>query len=267
MKTAEQKPIQKEYHDIYSATYDSVELWEIDGKPNRFRLDFISRRAALMAELAKSGASSVAAEIGCGTGIYTSHWARTSKVIYGIDISSAMLKKATAKSNSERAGFVQADAECLPLQSSCCDVVYSVNLIEHLADIPKALREMARISKNRARVVISLPNDNPVTRKLINIYYRILRYLPGRNAFQLEPPGIHGISHDVPSSAKLIGLLNKTGIKVEGKYFMGFIERRFTRVTWAHGSMELLEKLLEKIPIVKSWAGVIIISGLVSKNE
>jgi ubiquinone/menaquinone biosynthesis C-methylase UbiE len=266
MKTAEQKPIQKEYHDIYSETYDSVELWEIDGKPNRFRLGFISRRATLMAELAKSGANSVAVEIGCGTGIYTGHWSRAPKVIYGIDISSAMLKKATAKDNSERTGLVQADAECLPFQSSCCDVVYSVNLIEHLDDIPKALKEMARISKHGARVVISLPSDNPITGKLINTYYRILRYLPGRNAFQLEPPGIHGISHDVPSSTKLIRLLNETGIKVEGKYFMGFIERRFTRITWAHGPMEILEKLLEKIPIIKSWAGVIIISGVVTKK-
>jgi ubiquinone/menaquinone biosynthesis C-methylase UbiE len=267
MKTAEQKPVQKEYHDIYSDTYDSVELWEIDGKPNKFRLGFISRRATLMAELAESDANSVAAEIGCGTGIYTSHWSKTSKVIYGIDISSAMLNKAAAKNNSERATFVQADAECLPLQSSCCDIVYSVNLIEHLDDIPEALKEMVRVSKNGARVVISLPNDNPITGKLINAYYRILRFIPGRNAFQLEPPGIHGISHDVPPSAKLFGLLNETGIEVEGKYFMGFIERRFTRITWAHGLMEFVEKLLEKIPIIKSWAGVIVISGLVSKKE
>lgn len=267
MKTAEQKPVQKEYHDIYSDTYDSVELWEIEGKPNKFRLGFISRRAALMAELAKSEVNLAAVEIGCGTGIYTSHWSKASRVIYGIDISSAMLRKAAAKSNPERVTFVQADAECLPLQSSCCDIVYSVNLIEHLDDIPGALEEMVRVSKNGARVVISLPNDNPITAKLINAYYRILRLIPGRNAFQLEPPGMHGIAHNIPSSAKLIDLLNETGISVEGKCFMGFIERRFTRITWAHGLMELLEKLLEKIPIIKSCAGVIIISGLVSRKE
>ncbi len=76
-----------------------------------------------------------------------------------------------------------------------------------------------------------------------------------------------GLTHQSLTANELLSYFRKCDIRFEGKLFMGFIERKMSQITWAHGFMEVLEGILEKIPIVKSWAGVIIVSGISTKNQ
>jgi SAM-dependent methyltransferase len=51
--------------------------------------------------------------------------------------------------------FVAADAESLPLQDACCDVVWADRLLQHVVDPSCAMVELARVAKPGARIVLA----------------------------------------------------------------------------------------------------------------
>ncbi len=263
-----QKAKQREFYDTYSEDFDKAELWELRGKDkeNRYRQRFILRRATRMAKLAHLEPNLVALEVGCGTGIYTRHWVNTSGKTCGLDLSSMMLKRAASKIREDKLVLVQADAEWLPFKDSSFDAVLSVNLLEHLDNIPLALEEMRRVCKNGGKIVISMPNNNPMKYRLLRLYHRFASQIVSDDVF-FSPPQYEGeLTHHVLTPSELANILSKHGIQVEGTSFMGFIERKLSRITWGCTFLELLEKTIEKAPVIKSWAGIVIIWGSVSNK-
>ena len=125
---------QKGYYDSYEA-FDGIELGLVKGRVNEYRKRFISRRAEKMAKIAGLNTGSTILEVGCGTGIYTIHWAKPSIKYYGLDISRGMLKRAATKIDLDGVIFIEGDAEHLPFRDSSFDAVLSVNTIEHLDDV------------------------------------------------------------------------------------------------------------------------------------
>lgn len=265
VKCEQEKARQGEFYDSYADDYDNVELWSQGGLENRYRKRFMLRRAVAMARRGRLSPDSVTLEVGCGTGNYTRFWGDWSDKTYALDLSPGMLSRAVPKINSHSLAFVRADAESLPFRTSSVDAVLSVNVAEHI-EIPVALAEMRRVCRNGARIVLSIPNSNTTAYRLLMRSRRLAGWLLNADAFA-APRHDGEIIHNVPTSEELLGMFGKHGIRPEGRAYMGFVGRGLAQKVRAYRVLELLESLMEKVPVVKTWAGVVIIWGSVAKEE
>jgi len=79
-----------------------------------------------------------------------------------------------------RPGWVAADLNYdLPFTNESFDLVLMLEVIEHLADIPHALREVARVLKPAGFAILSTPNRLNVTSR---IHYLLTGFYKGRRA-------------------------------------------------------------------------------------
>src|SRR3989344_5953345 len=84
-------------------------------------------------------------DIGAGTGISSEFW-KNAKVI-SLEPSLQMLKQSKCEK-------VQAKAEELPFKNKTFDGIISLTALHH-ADLKKALKEIKRVAKKNAKIVIS----------------------------------------------------------------------------------------------------------------
>ena len=73
---------------------------------------------------------------------------------------------ARARSNLPKADIRQGVAEALPFDSGQFDLITCMGSLEHFLDQPKALGEMLRVTKPKARFLILVPNAGFLTRRL-----------------------------------------------------------------------------------------------------
>ncbi len=286
------KIAQKNYYDS-CGNFDILELGATCGRGNEYRKRFISRRAETMAKLAGLDCESTVLEVGCGTGIYTVHWIKSSKKLYGLDISRGMLVRlrekiektgmtgmtGTEKIETTDSGdpggrpgdlfLTEGDSERMPFRNQRFDFVMSVNMIEHLDDVPAALREMRRVCRDGGKIVVSVPNGN-FSAKYRAKLMQIIEWLAAR-LFRgyacSEPARSRGddFTHQDLSMDDLTGAFAEAGIRVAQKGFMGFVPHQAIPagvagyLTW----MEVLERVFEMIPGLRNVAGVIIVCGVV----
>ncbi|MDH3626304.1 MAG: class I SAM-dependent methyltransferase [Acidobacteriota bacterium] len=120
------------------------------GEPRRVRRNIKKWKAICKALDETDGVESVL-DIPCGTGRFTGSLAERGHLVIGSDISLEMMVEAQSKFNDlERfAGYVQADAEALPMPDSSVDCVMSIRFMFHVdpATRVRILREMGRVSR------------------------------------------------------------------------------------------------------------------------
>lgn len=90
-------------------------------------------------------------EVGCGKGRFIREVANRSARCVGIDVSENFLKEAQAK---KCAAFLKASATHLPFGPKTFDVVFSVEVIEHLPDLKGFFDEARRVLKDNGRLII-----------------------------------------------------------------------------------------------------------------
>lgn len=148
--------------------------------------------------------------------------------VIGVDVSQNMLaiarKKAQGLTNVE---FRTADALRLPFQDRQFDVTFMSFGLRNLADIPRGIQEMKRVTR-RGGVVTNLDLGKPntaLTRWLYRTYFETLIPLLGRhvfhrnefNSFQYLPASNKGF----PSPDELMEIFKDSGlIHVRGHNFM-----------------------------------------------
>jgi SAM-dependent methyltransferase len=96
-----------------------------------------------------------ALEVGCGEGVISAKLRRRWGTVLGLDLPDAGLRAQWR----ERAGphFAHADAHRLPFPDKQFDVLVSVEVLEHLTDPVRALREMVRVT--RRDLILSVPRE------------------------------------------------------------------------------------------------------------
>lgn len=178
-----------------------------------------------LVQLAQARDGERALDICCGTGDLAFRLARTGVRVVGADFTENMLSvaasrghasnaienNAPARTNSspeESPEFVQADAMALPFGDASFDVVTMAYGLRNLADVKSGLREMQRVAKPGARLLIlefGKP-DQPVWRSIYYGYLRLFVPVLGRvfcgsasaYAYILESlknyPGQHGVA-------------------------------------------------------------------------
>ena len=93
-------------------------------------------------------------DVGCGVGIYTQAFLRETPQVFGVEIEHARALEARERA----AGIVQAPGEWLPFADGAFDLVFSHEVLEHVADDRACAREMVRVTRPGGRLVVFVPN-------------------------------------------------------------------------------------------------------------
>jgi SAM-dependent methyltransferase len=123
---------------------------------------FVGRRAIVFAQIEEALKSCPDArpildgrvlDIGCGTGATLDHLKRLGEV-QGIDLSQIPLSYARRRGHNR---VLRANATELPFENDSFDLVTALDVIEHLDDDIKGLREIRRVLKLQAPAIIFVP--------------------------------------------------------------------------------------------------------------
>jgi SAM-dependent methyltransferase len=124
-------------------------------------------------------------DVGCGTGYTTRAILRMGNVceVVGVDQNHNQLRKASRNLSAEkmRLSLSRGDVENLPFTDAVFDAVVSVGAVEYFPDPEKALREMARVTKQHGRVVVGGPELDWFRK----IRLHRLFYTPAQKDFEL----------------------------------------------------------------------------------
>jgi ubiquinone/menaquinone biosynthesis C-methylase UbiE len=135
-------------------------------------------------------------EVGCGTGVDLSMFARHGARVVGIDLTTngASLAAERLRHCGLKGTTLVADCERLPFPDSEFDLVYSWGVIHHTPDTEAAATEIMRVTKPGGRVIAMIYNRRSLVALQAYLLYGVLRGHPRRRladiiAAHLESPG------------------------------------------------------------------------------
>jgi ubiquinone/menaquinone biosynthesis C-methylase UbiE len=135
-----------EYYDKLSRIYDALYGYEQKLKINE----------ALKVIHIKP--SDTILDAGCGTGLLFSYIANSARLIIGVDVSIKILKvakKLIKKFGLSAISLVRADVDFLPFKDRIFDKAFAVTLLQNMPDPILTLKEIARVTKDDAEVVVT----------------------------------------------------------------------------------------------------------------
>ncbi len=230
-------------HGRMLAGGDPVLTWGWGTPAGRLRA---ARRAELIVAGACLGPETRALEIGCGTGMFTEMFARSGSAILAVDISSDLLERAWARGlPSERVRFLERRFEECEVEGPF-DAVIGSSVLHHL-DMRRALPRIVSLLAPGGRMCFAEPNYlNPqVFAERIPFLRRWMRHIsPDETAFV---------------RFLLAGTLRRAGL----------VEVEISPFDWLHpatpgcliGAVGAAGRLLEKTPLLREFAGSLLISG------
>lgn len=106
-------------------------------------------RRVLVEELGRNPAGLEALDVGCGGGLLAEEFAALGCRVTGVDPSAESLSAARAHAASAGLAidYRQASGEVLPFADSTFDLAYCCDVLEHVDDLPRVIRETARVLK------------------------------------------------------------------------------------------------------------------------
>jgi len=130
----------------------AAELEVVYGRPD------ILRRRALVHEALGAAPGERVLDAGCGPGFYVAETLErvgAEGSVVGVDASAPMLAVAAKRCQGhENVDFHEGDVTALPVADADFDRVLSVQVLEYVADIPRALGELFRVLRPGGRVLI-----------------------------------------------------------------------------------------------------------------
>jgi SAM-dependent methyltransferase len=116
-------------------------------------------------------------DVGCGVGMYTAAFLRETPHVFGVEVE----RERALEVRVRAAGVVQAPGERLPFPDATFDVVFSHEVLEHVADDRACVAEMVRVTRRPEAGVPPYAEGRPGG--------RILVFVPNR----LYPFETHGV--------------------------------------------------------------------------
>jgi ubiquinone/menaquinone biosynthesis C-methylase UbiE len=153
-------------------------------------------------------------EAGCGPGVVGPSLRDLGADVHGVDLSSEQLRLAAGR--DARGVYVQANLERLPYRDSVFDTIIMLGVFEYLESPEAVLREMARVGRQRSRLIISVPNAWSPAR--IWTHYA---YTPAVRAWRrVRGTPLPSYSRTLYAAGRFQDLLEETGILVDTvRYF------------------------------------------------
>jgi SAM-dependent methyltransferase len=144
-----------------------------------------------MLDIASVGPGTRLLDAGCGAGGASLLAAQRGALVNGLDASEAML--AVARMRVPDGDFRVGDLEILPYAGSTFDAVIAANVLPYTAQPAVALRELARVSRREARVMVAIAVAPPDPAQHA-IAHALRELLPagciGQDLFALSQPGV-----------------------------------------------------------------------------
>lgn len=100
----------------------------------------------------------VAADIGCGPGVFIRHMSARARYLVAADIDCESLNRVRSRhKNLRNVEFIATSADVLPFPNEHLDTILLLEVLEHLVDDGAAVREMSRVLRPGGRLVVSVP--------------------------------------------------------------------------------------------------------------
>ncbi len=125
------------------------------GEPSHVWRAGQERRLQMIRRAVPQLASSRVLVDGCGLGMYVRALSPLARQVFGLDIEVDRVREGK---RSGIAGLLAGQAEALPFASNAFEAVLSHEVLEHVADDRKALREIFRVLRPGGRLVLFVPN-------------------------------------------------------------------------------------------------------------
>jgi ubiquinone/menaquinone biosynthesis C-methylase UbiE len=138
---------------------------------------FFWGRLSSLLNLSEVHPQDVILEIGFGSGIVFPSLADLCKLVIGIDIVNLCdfeIVKNMCKSENikEKVELLRGDAQSISLQQETCDIVVAMDVLEHIPDLSRSMKEIKRILKRDGSFLACVPMENfyrRTARKLFNL--------------------------------------------------------------------------------------------------
>ncbi len=99
------------------------------------------------------------AELGCGTGLTSDPLLEKDNTVFGIDITRQLLEFAKKRHCKQKFLAIESDITNLPFADKSVDGVVSLDTLEHIDSIEKAISEISRICKPGATFLFDIPSS------------------------------------------------------------------------------------------------------------
>ena len=121
-----------------------------------------ARRAKIIFENLELSLGQKILDVGCGRGFYLKVLSslHLNLDIYGLDFNPEYLKLATETLKEEKACLLKGDITNLPFKDNFFDRVIASEILEHIRDDQKAIKEIFRVLKPNGVAVITVPYEN-----------------------------------------------------------------------------------------------------------
>src|SRR5438309_5609242 len=136
------------------------DTWWTPGAALNQLQDFNPLRLAYFREVAGPLRGKSILDVGCGGGILAEDLAREGAQVTGIDLSSASVDQAQrhARAGGLAIDYRVVDAAATPFPASSFDLVVASEVLEHVPDLDRTLREVSRILKTDGLFLFDTPN-------------------------------------------------------------------------------------------------------------
>jgi SAM-dependent methyltransferase len=140
----------------------------------------VARFLARVGDLVEAQRPRGVLEVGCGEGAVIESLAGRLPAVrfHGVELDPAALRRGRARCPA--VSFLQADACALPFPARSYDLVLCLEVLEHLPEPERALRELRRVARHGC--LVSVPHEP---------YFRLGNALRGRHLGRLGNPSDH----------------------------------------------------------------------------
>jgi len=189
---------------------EGVEFNEFYGRlggfsPRKIISRFLEKRTKTLREFVGQVAGKSILDLGCGSGVQMVQFVPVCQKIVGVDISEPMLEaarkllKALPKRNWE---LFSADARHLPFADQSFDIIFTLGLLDYVADPGAVLHECRRLLKPAGIIVFTIPKrPSPFS------FFRTPSGIPLRRWLFHLPPIVNVVSKkELAHLAKICGL-------------------------------------------------------------
>jgi ubiquinone/menaquinone biosynthesis C-methylase UbiE len=151
MKRTEPGPGHRQIFDDWPERYDQWFETPIGRLVRQYERDLIM-------ELLGPQAGDLILDAGCGTGVFTEEILAAGARVTGLDLSLSMVRRASEKLTRFPFAAALGDILHLPFPDGSFDRVVSVTALEFIADGHGAIRELFRVARKGATVVVATLN-------------------------------------------------------------------------------------------------------------
>jgi len=125
------------------------------------------RKKAVLYGAAAAGRPPAILEVGCGQGFFLRSWKKWFPAwrVFGSDIHFSGLL--TAARTGREALFVRHDARMIPFRGRIFNILCAFQVIEHIPDPDRFLREAHRVLREDGLLLLATPNPSGITARLL----------------------------------------------------------------------------------------------------